>query len=220
MVYLTGKLGEFSDFITEPITLTIVDVTTGNVLGSYEGNFGMVEWSPDGNKLLYEDALSNYKNYGVAFTDAPCILFLNLAEKRCLRAIPRLVPDGHQLVTTGSYEWAPDNQTILYAYIYETQGNWLGKLCIYSLVTGYINCPVENLEAINGMTIGAPDISPDQQFIHFCYSASSMLNDYVDTGYDGLIRVDGTGFFSWVGATHDGGPFETCSVGTLWRPSP
>jgi hypothetical protein len=218
LAYLKGKPAEpLSDFITESITLTIVDVVNGKVLGNYAGDFGTMKWSPDGKKILYEDPMSHYHTYGIEFKDAPCILFLNLGERRCLRSIPRLVPEGYQLVTTGAYEWGPDNQSILYTYIYEKQNNVIGNLCIYSLVTGYINCPIENLEALSGMTIGTPDMSPDQQFIHFCYGTSSLLSGDAGINYEGVINVDGTGFFSW--EAEIGGP-PRCSFGTLWRPLP
>jgi hypothetical protein len=220
LAYLQGKPADpLGDFITDSITLTIVDVSSGNVLGNYAGNFGIITWSPDGKKILYEDPLSIYRNYGIPFTDAPCILFLNLGEKRCLRSIPRLVHEGYQLETTGVYEWGPDNNSIYYTYIYAKQDKRLGNLCIYSLITSYINCPTDNLDVLNGMTIVSHDISPDQQLIHFCYSASSILNDFADTAYDGVIKVDGTGFFSWVGLVQIDGP-RTCSRGTLWRPTP
>jgi hypothetical protein len=197
-----------------------VDVVTGKVLGSYDGDFGIIEWSPDGKKIIYQDPRSIYHNYGIGFTDAPCILFLVLGEKRCLRSIPRLVPEGYDLLTTGAYKWGPDNEVIYFTYIYEKDGNRVGNLCMYSLITSYINCPTDQVEVLNGMSVGNHEVSPDQRFVHFCYSTSSMLNDYADTAYDAVINMDGTGFFSWVGATHDGGPFETCSVGTLWRPLP
>jgi len=216
LAYLRGKPGERSEFITELITLTIVDVVTGKVLGSYAGDFGRLEWSPDGQKILYEAPITYY---GLAFTDAPCILFLNIGEKRCLRSIPRLVPEGYDLTTTGVYKWGLSNETIYYTYIYGKEGNWIGNLCMYSLVTSYIICPTENLEALRGMTIIDHDISPDQQFLYFCYSASSLLNDYADTAYDGVIKVDGSGFFSWKGLVQIGGP-QVCSPSTLWRPLP
>ena len=221
LAYLQGRPAEpFSDFVTEEITLTIVDVVSGKVLGSYAGDFGIIEWSPDGKKIIYQDSRSIYHNYGVGFTDAPCILFLELGEKRCLRSIPRLVPEGYDLLTTGIYKWGSNNDVIYFTYIYEKDGDRVGNLCMYSLITSYINCPTDHLEALNGMTVGNHEVSPDQQFIHFCYSASSILNDYADTASDAVIKTDGTGFFSWVGAIHDGGPYETCSIGTLWRPLP
>jgi hypothetical protein len=219
LAYLQGKLVKpESDFVSQTVVLTVVDVVKGKVLGRYGGNIGLLVWSQDGRRILYEGAETSYQNQGVEFKDSPCILFLELAETRCLKSIPRLVAKGYQLVTTGVYRWSPDSKSIFYTYIYKRQDKIIGNLCVYELVTGHIDCPVDNLDALKGMTITNLDISPDGQFIHFCYSAASILNDYADISNDSLIKVDGTGFFSWAGAIHAGTPDQSCSHGTLWRP--
>ncbi len=219
LAFLQGKLAKpESDLISETVLLTVVDVVTGEVLGRYGGNFGLIVWSLDGRRILYEGAETSYQSQGVEFKDAPCILFLELGEKRCLKSIPRLVVKGYQLVTTGVYTWSPNRNSIFYTYIYKRRDKIIGNLCVYDLVTGHINCPVDKLDALKGMTITNLDISPDAQFIHFCYSAASILNDYADISNDSLIKADGTGFFSWAGAIHADPPDQTCSHGTLWRP--
>jgi hypothetical protein len=221
LAFLQGSLEPLNEFIIEDMTLTIVDVAEGKVLSSYDGDFGIIQWSPDGKMILYEDPWFRYRNYGVSFKDAPCILILATGEKRCLRSIPRVVPPGYKLSTTGVYQWAKDSSSLYYTYLYNSpsENGMLGNLCNYSLVTSYINCPTQGLEVLHGRSVSGYDISPDEQFIYFCYSASSILNDYADNSSDAIIKNDGSGFFSWIGTIQDSGP-QLCSVDTLWRPQP
>ena len=209
--------GYASDYITENIVLTIVNVTSGEIISSYSGDFGGLSWSPDGKKILYQDPMVFYSNYGYSFQDAPCLLFLATGEKRCLRAIPRLVPEGYKLETTRNYKWGINSETVFYTYVYASQleeEKTLGNLCMYSLVTSYITCPTQNLEVLHGQSVGLYDISPNQEYIYFCY-----WNDNADTANDGVIKFDGTGFFSWTGAIQNQGP-TVCSFDILWRPLP
>ncbi len=221
LAFLQGKPEPLNGFITESMLLILVDITTGKILSSYSGNFGDLRWSQDGEKILYQNARSRYRTYGYGFVDAPCVLFLELGEKRCLRSIPRLVPAGLTLETTGVYEWGKDNESIYFTYLYSSPkaNSYSGNLCIYSLINSHIDCPTQGLDVLKENSIVYYDLSPDQQFIHFCYSASSILNDYADTASDGVIKVDGSGFFSWVGVIQDGGP-QSCSYGSIWRPLP
>jgi hypothetical protein len=222
LAFLQGSPEPLNGFITQDMTLTIVDVAQGKVLSSYDGDFGIIRWSPDGKMILYQDSWFRYRNYGVGFKDAPCMIILATGEKRCLRSIPRVVPSGYKLSTTGIYEWAKDSKSIYYTYLYysPSKNEMLGNLCNYSLVTSQINCPTKGLEILHGLSVADYDLSPDERFIYFCYSASSILNDYADNENDGIIKSDGSGsFFSWVGTIQDGGP-QVCSLDTLWRPQP
>jgi hypothetical protein len=224
LAFLQGSPEPLNGLITEDMTLTIVDVVKGKILSSHNGDFGVLRWSPDGKMILYQNPLFLYRNYGFAFKDAPCILILETGEKRCLRSIPRLVPTGYNLGTTGVYKWANDSKSIFFTYLYflesAPQYEVLGNLCNYSLVDSHINCPTQDLEVLHGRSVVYYDLSPDEQFIHFCYSASTILNDYAGIANDGIINIDGSGFFSWVGTIIDGGPDESCSIAALWRPPP
>jgi hypothetical protein len=221
LAFLQGSPEPLNGFITKDMTLAIVDVAQGKVLSSFDGNFGIIHWSPDGKIILYQDPWFRYRNYGIPFKGAPCMLILATGEKRCLRSIPHVVPSGYNLSTTGIYEWAKDSNFIFYTYLYSspTENKMLGNLCNYSLVTSHIACPTQDLEALHGRSVIFYDLSPDEQFIHFCYSASTIMNDYADIADDAIIKTDGSGFFSWVGTIQDGGP-QTCSIDTLWRPQP
>jgi hypothetical protein len=221
LAFLQGSPEPLNGFIIEDMSLTMVNVVEGKILSSYDGDFGILRWSPDGKMILYQNPWFRYRNYGVSFRDAPCLLILGIGEKRCLRNIPRVIPAGYELLTTGVYRWANDSNSIYYTYLYSLPSQWniLGNLCNYSLIDSHINCPTQDLEALHGRSVIYYDLSPDEQFIHFCYSTSTILNDYADIADDGIIKVDGSGFFSWVGTIQDGGP-QTCSIDTLWRPLP
>ena len=221
LAFIQGSPKPEGDFVTENISLSIVDVTTGKIISTYVGNFGGISWSPDATQILYQDPLVHYRTYGIPFQDAPCILLLGTDETRCLRAIPRLVPEGFRLITTTNYDWTIDSKSVYYTYLYYSKSNdeILGNLCVYNLMDGHIACPTQDLKILHGRSVGIYDVSPNQEFIHFCASTSTPLNDYSDNSNDVVIKFDGTGFFSWTGAIQDGGP-NVCSLDTLWRPLP
>ena len=148
LAYVQGKYDDGFNFITEDMTLNIVDVTNGKALKTFSGDFGWMSWSPDGNKLLYRNAKSNYSTYGIGFTEAPCIIFLNMNEQRCLQSIPRNVPSGYTLATTTQYEWSSDSERIFYRVLYQKDQETYsirGDVCIYDLINGHIVCPTEKL---------------------------------------------------------------------------
>lgn len=221
LAFLQGSPA-LSEKITEDMTLSIVDVAKGEIFSTYNGNFGMLEWSPNGKMILYLNPSFRYRNFGIPFQDSPCLLILATGEKRCLRSIPRVIPTGYELLTTGIYKWAGDSNSIFYTYAYKLPNQWniLGNLCNYSLVDSRIYCPTQGLEVLHGRSVINYELSPDEQFIHFCYSKSTLVEDYAGESNDGIIKMDGTGFFSWTGTIIDGHPTQTCSIDSYWRPLP
>jgi hypothetical protein len=222
LAYIQGKPDFPSDLITKEITLNIIDISEGKLLATYSGDFGRINWSPDGKAILYQNSKSNYSNYGVGFTEAPCILFLNSSESKCIRSIPKVTKSNYNLASTGNYEWSADGRSIFYVYLYESpeDHSYITNLCIYSLLDSHINCPTDGLKEIEGQSGIGYSPSPSYQYIYLCISDSSMLNDYAGTSKDGITKIDGTGFFSWIGTIRDDAPSETCSFDTLWRPLP
>lgn len=212
-----------NDFEMENIQLIIVDVAKNEVLHTYDGDFGGAVWSPDGKMILYQNVESLFSNYGIPFQDAPCLLFVETGLKRCLRSIPRFVPSGFGLGTTGGYSWAADSQSIFYIYLYyplseNKEGEMTGNVCIYSLKDSHIRCPTENLPVLKGKSVVDYDISPDQNFTYFCYSDATILNDYVGNSQSAVVNMNGEGFFSWISIFQNRGP-NMCSA-VLWRPLP
>mgnify|MGYP000920910969 FL=1 len=221
LAFIQGKPIPYNDFEMTTIKLTIVDIDKKETLWTYDDDFGRMVWSPDGKKILYQNNTSRFSNYGVGFRDAPCIFFLETGMKRCLRSIPRFTPPGFILATTADYSWGADNESIFYTYLYFSQQNsssMSGNLCVYSLKDGHINCPIQNLAELKDKSIVRFEISPDEQFIYFCLSSSSVLNDYADVSSDGIIGIDGKNFFSWIGNSNNIPPL--CSERVLWRPLP
>jgi hypothetical protein len=208
--------------ITQNMTLTIVDITKGEIISTFDGDFGILEWSPDGKMILYLDPSFYYRGNGVAFQDAPCLLILATGENRCLRSIPRVIPEGYELLTTGIYKWTSDSNSIFYTYAYKLPSEWsiLGNLCNYSLIDSQIYCPTQNLEVLKGRSVINYKLSPDEQYIYFCYSKSTLVEDYAGESNEGIIKIDGTGFFSWIGRIIDGYPPHICSGDSNWRPLP
>lgn len=222
LAYVQGKPDPIaSDFIVVDVSLNIVDVTTGELLATYSGDFGRIEWSPDGKMILFQNAASRLSNYGVGFLDAPCILFLNSNERKCLRSIPKRIPEGYILKSTGGYTWEPTRESIFFVYLYWSQENskYAGEICEYSLVNSDINCLTENLKELDERSTGGYSLSPSQEYIYFCISDASFLNDYADYSNDSVMKIDGTGYFSWVSIIQDGGP-DVCTFDVLWRPLP
>ncbi len=203
--------------------LTIVDVREGNVVKSYKGNIGPIEWSHDSRYILYLNPEYFFRNYGIAFTDAPCILNVESGKSKCLTSIPYThIPNQFSLMTTGIYHWMLDDKSIAYTYVYLSTDQAYkisGDLCIYDLTNGSINCPTDGIDALTGRSIISYDFSPGEKYVHFCYSASTILNDYADVANDGMISIDGRGFTNWTGYIMDGGP-TTCSPEHVWRPLP
>lgn len=222
LAYVQGKYAYPTDLIIQDMTLSIIDVSSGETMKTYSGDFGRVNWSPDGNKILYENARAIFSNYGVAFTEAPCIMFLNLDEQRCLRSIPRYVPQGYVLATTARYNWSSDSERIYYTVLYyKDQENYSirGNICIYSLINGHIDCPTEDLDALTERDAGY-SLSPNDEYLYLCISKSTSLNDYADESKDGIMKVDGSGFFTWQGTLRDDSPSKICSYDIVWRPLP
>ncbi len=220
LAYIQGEY-DSSSWITQAMTLTIVDVISGKVQGTYPGDFGRFYWSPEGNQILYQDEMSVYSNYGFGFIDPPCILSLETNITKCIVEIPRFVPPGYELATTDIYRWSADGRSISYVYLYSSPKDlsFQGNLCIYDLDNPSIYCPTQDLEKLKNKGVTGR-LSPSEQYIHICVSTSTVLNDYAGSSEDGIIKVDGTGFFSWIGWLSNDGPDHHCSWDALWRPLP
>ena len=221
LAFLQGS-PDISGKITENMTLNIVDLANGGTLSTYNGNFGMLEWSPNGKMILYLNPDFGYRNFGIPFQDAPCLLILATGENRCLRSIPRVIPTNYELLTTGLYKWASDSNSFFYTYTYKLPDQWkiLGNLCNYSLIDSHIYCPTQDLQVLSERSVSNYELSPDKQYIYFCYSKSTLVEDYAGESNEGIIKIDGTGFFSWTGRIIDGYPPHICSGDSNWRPLP
>lgn len=222
LAYIQGKPDPIaSDFIVIDVSLNIVDVVTGKIQATYSGDFGRIEWSPDGKMILFQNASSLYSNYGIGFLDAPCILFLNSSDRKCLRSIPKRIPEEYELASTGIYQWEMERNSIFFIYLYwsEAKANYAGELCEYSLVDSSTTCITEKIEELDQRSVNRYSLSPSNEYVYFCISDSSILNDYADFSNDAIMKLDGTGYFSWESVIQVGGP-TLCTFNELWRPLP
>jgi len=216
-----GNLDPISEFHTKDMNLCLINVKNGELVRSYQAKFGSIDWSPNGNLILYLDPFYMYRNYGFAFQSAPCLLFLDSGQSKCMTSIPRSqIPVGFSFRTTGLYQWLSDSKSIAYIYVYQLNDPHYqisGNLCIYNLMNGSIDCPTDYLDVLKDHSIIHYDFSPDEKVVHFCYAVNSILNDYADTSQDAIIGMDGTGFSTWVGNINEDGMWG-CSHEHIWRP--
>jgi hypothetical protein len=70
-------------------------------------------------------------------------------------------------------------------------------LCIYDLLTHQIQCSSRSLPQLDYRGIVGSYVSPNGRFVHFCYSNSTILNDYAEDAADGVVGVDGKTFVFW-----------------------
>lgn len=200
------------------VILRIIDVKSNRELAHYEGDIKQIQWSPDGSQILY---LYPYKYGGHNIYGSPCILNVNNGNNKCFSSNNNNIPEKTTYISTGDVRWGIDNQTLF--YIKEKRstdsGEVSGDICFINLLEGSTSCPTEQLHDKPGLLFIYFDVSPDQEFLHFCYSISNTLSYYDKDAYDGIIRINGNGFISWIGITMPiGTPQHSCSYSTIWRP--
>jgi len=219
-------------FPVKNTTLRVYDVTTAQIISSIKADIGSFVWSPDGNRILSQDAISLYWNFGYGFRKAPCIFNVQTGENKCItRIIDRPTPAGYVLGTSTDYQWSPDGKSISFVYEYDSPSEMKGTVCIYNLLDGNFNCPTDRLSRLpewsgnfwlGGWNINYYDISPDRQYLHFCFSSDSLHSDSQGgPSNDGLIRMDGQGLIYWFDEVNGDYPKSQCSYsGSIWRPLP
>ncbi len=214
--------GETSSLITRNTVLKVIDVKNGDLVAEFKGDIGNIQWSPDGSRILYQSVWARYATMGIPVKGAPCIFDIVSLKNRCIRKIPEApAPAGYQLETTGLYSWSPDGQSLRYLalYVQPESSKHIGEICTYDLAKGLVACPMEQLVEPQGWGISYYDYSPDGQFINFCFSESNILDSFIGSGYDALVKADGTGLLTWIGLGEKGEP--QCSYfRQVWRPSP
>jgi len=216
-------------------TLVVIDVETGKTIVSQKVDAGRIQWSPDGIKILYRNAISDYWNFGFGFTEAPCFFNLETKKESCIWRIPnRPPPDGSTLITTDDYQWSSDSKSIYFTYSYSSPNGTIGNICNYDLASGNFTCPTDDLPELPewnidwryGWRIASYSLSPDGNYIYFCLDSNHPLSDdQSGPSQDGLIDINGTNLITWISRqeTSIDGEFvyTRCSFNsTLWRPLP
>jgi len=105
LAMIVGRPSETGfEFPIHSTTLIVVDVETGKTILSYKVDAGRIQWSPDGTKIIYRNATSDYWNFGFDFTEAPCFFNLETRKESCIWRIPnRPLLNGQTLITTDDY---------------------------------------------------------------------------------------------------------------------
>lgn len=222
-----------SEFPVNNTTLIVVDVKTSRMISSTKVDAGRIRWSPDGTKILYRNAISDYWNFGYSFTEAPCFFNLENQKESCIWRIPnRHLKNGQTLITTDDYQWSADGKSINFTYSYDSPNGMGADICNYNLVDGSFTCPTYNLPELsgwnmdwrNGWSITTYNLSLDGKHVYFCLDSNHPLSD--DRGglsQDGLIEINGTKLITWVSRqeTSTNYSITRCSFyNNLWRPLP
>jgi PBP1b-binding outer membrane lipoprotein LpoB len=216
-------------------TLMVIDVETGKTISSYKVDAGRIQWSPDGTKILYRNAISDYWNFGFSFTEAPCFFNLETRKESCIWRIPnRPLLNGQTLITTDDYQWGSDGKSIYFTYSYSSQDGMSADICNYNLVDGSFTCPTNSLTELSGWNIdwrygwriATYNLSPDGKYVYFCLDSNHPLSDdQSGPSQDGLIEINGTNLITWVSTQETSIErqflYVRCSFySALWRPLP
>ena len=229
LAMVTGSYSKTGfEFPVKNTTLIVVDVETSRTISSIKVDAGRIQWSPDGTKILYRNAISDYWNFGFSFTEAPCFFNLETQKESCIWRIPnRPLLNGQTLITTDDYQWGSDGKSIYFTYAYNSPNGMSADICNYNLVDGSFSCPTHNLPELSGWNIdwrygwriATYNLSPDEKHVYFCLDLNHPLSD--DQGgpsQDGLMEINGTNFITWVNGQDT---ITRCSFySALWRPLP
>lgn len=209
LAMVTGSYSKTGfEFPVNNTTLIVVDVETSRTISSIKVDAGRIQWSPDGTKILYRNAISDYWNFGFSFTEAPCFFNLETQKESCIWRIPnRPLLNGQTLITTDDYQWGSDGKSIYFTYAYNSPNGMSADICNYNLVNGSFSCPTHNLPELSGWNIdwhygwriATYNLSPDGKHVYFCLDSNHPLSD--DQGgpsQDGLMEINGTNFITWV----------------------
>ena len=234
LAVVEGEKGPSYDFdLTIKNThLIVVDVSTGRIVTSVKDDVGIISWSPDGTKILYQNPDSINFHSGYLSRQAPCIFSIQSGKANCIwNIINQSIPSGYKLITTALYQWSEIGDRIYYVYEYDNKGKIKSSLCIYDLITGSIKCPVDKPEApsewsgqwYDATDIDWYDVSPDEKFIHFCISSHTLSSDdYSGPSSDGLVDIKGQRLITWSGPKlfENDDQLRCSTINAIWRPLP
>jgi len=149
----------------------ILDVTTGEELASYPGDFYYINWSPEGGRILFQPI--DLAPQAVPHGEPPCVLDLQTGMSGCLQDIPRThFPLDAELVgeDLSDFQWDEDGAGFYYRYEviditeYDQPVDRTG-ICRYDLEGGSLTCPTEEVAELEGAWIYWFELSPDGRSI-------------------------------------------------------
>ena len=145
----------------------IIDVLSKSVVSRFSGDFGNIEWSDNGEKILYIDSRSLYWNYGEHFQGSPCILDIANGSRDCLDAIP----NTHFQTEFDDFwifrvDWGSDDRYIYYIMYYNLSADETSYICRYDLVTADIVCPDVDESVFGDNVVLGYSVSPGDNFLY------------------------------------------------------
>jgi len=208
------------DIPCEGERLYVVDVATGQEVGSYPGDFMGISWSPDGTSILYQHP--EWQIAELQLSGPPCVLDLRTGENRCFWEVVETHFPEHAAITYRDLfdmRWDRYGNGFFYSYmgvqyILNDLGTpdaplGLGGLCHFEIITRQIDCPSEDQPELQGNatldkeTFGL-ELSPSGRFGYVQASRDSLAHGILDLGngrYAELPGLPGRGY-----------------VSVLWRP--
>lgn len=152
--------------------LQIFDPNTGEVVNTYYGDFGDIDWSPDGTKILFN---------GV---NKPCILNLASGEMTCMLIQTRLSQEY--------YRWSPDGKKI--GYVRKENSIW--SFCFIDLDALWVHCPSKKFEELSARDIGYFTWSPDSNYVEiYDDTVGQAFSDVISDPKQGILAIDGSAFY-------------------------
>jgi hypothetical protein len=137
------------------------------------------EFIPNSYKLLY-----------LRGTKIPCIVDISLQQRKCIHEISNAFPNANIFLRGLS----SDNQQLLFIHSESNNEDHHGGMCTYNLVSGKLNCPLENLSVLERNAVTAFALSPDEKYVAFFYNEHPPESDYMGEGGLSVIKMDGTQF--------------------------
>jgi hypothetical protein len=146
--------------------LEIVDVLTRSTVMRFEGDFGKIQWSADGGRILFLGSIAYNQRVGGYFKGSPCFLHLVDGSIECMPSIPLHHFQGRSEVEgLLKVRWGT-NERYIYYLVYQSEGvNESGYVCQYDLLNGEIICPDFDFASFENFLTVWYETSPQEDYL-------------------------------------------------------
>jgi len=171
--------------------LYVVDVGSGEELGSYPGEFMNIVWSPDGRKLLYTSPEWERWRPDARYppeSGPPCVLDLGDGASECFDDEVSVHFPDELFIQDKEVLGLWDRRGDGFSYVYRgvgidpddfggTPGDYiaLGGLCHLDLTTRRADCPSEDLPELQGVWLGGVELSASEEFAYLQFSWEDVV---------------------------------------------
>ena len=197
--------------------LFIVDVTRGEEMASFPGEFMNISWSPGGSRILYQPPEWQVADF---FSGPPCVLDVGTGTNECFPDIPLThFPKGQAIVgrVISDVQWDRGGDGFYYTFngsYYPSPSSdpvMLSGLCHYGLIDRKIDCPSEGLPELEGVYITGAEVSPNERAVY--------LESDMRTPAHGIVDLETHRFIGLPDPPPRGDYYSSFDfVSTLWRP--